>query len=195
MLGAQGVLLAIPITGVMMSACASHRPFDPALINHEFYLCCNLRFNQDGDATDANYAYPTAGTTIPYGTRVQVTKIDDWSIEIQPKNDSHTYHLELRFGRAAQTPSQYFQNILRQTNPRETLKGVSPSVNEAVAQGQLIVGMTKDEAIVARGYPPLHRTDSIQADEWVYYHTPGFVDRVRFLGGKIDSVKHGPAPE
>jgi hypothetical protein len=189
-------LVASFFTATMISACSSHRPFDPALENREVYVCCNLRFNSHGDATDANYAYSTGGgTTIPFGTRVRVTKVRAWSVEIQPERNRNTYRLEFRFGRRAMSANQYFHNILRDTDPKGTLASASPRVVEAISQGRLIVGMTKEEALMARGYPPCHRTASIGANEWVYYHSMGYVDRLQFVEGKIESIKLGPAPE
>jgi hypothetical protein len=30
---------------------------------------------------------------------------------------------------------------------------------------------------------------------WIYFETPGFVDRVVFVDGKTESITRGPAPE
>jgi len=170
------------------------RSFDPTLEGRELYLCCNLRFNRDADASDANYAYPEAGTTLRLGTRVRIVKVGRRDIEFQAEGDTETYSLDLRFGRSVVGPAEYFRNILRETDPSVGLLTMPPLLADAISQGKLVAGMTKDQALMARGYPPFHQTPGIEGNEWIYYHTRGFIDRVRFIDGKIQSVVRGPAP-
>jgi hypothetical protein len=105
------------------------------------------------------------------------------------------YTLAFRYGRKQQSASQYFRKILRDTNPMDSVKDVSATIAAGIRAGRLVPGMTKEQALIARGYPPAHRTPSLEANEWIYYDTPGFVDRVVFAAGKIQSVTRGPAPE
>lgn len=186
----------------LVSGCSGMRgqPFDPALAGREFYLCCNLRFNPERRAADSNYgsyrydrSY-TGGPMLAAGTRVRVVKVGSAAVEFQA-DDGQTYQLAFGYGRKQQTPAQYFQNILRPTNPMDGLKGVPGSIADAIREGRLVQGMTKEQTLIARGYPPAHRTPSLDANEWIYYDTPGFVDRVVFADGKIQSVTRGPAPE
>ena len=75
------------------------------------------------------------------------------------------------------------------------MQGIPRGIADAMREGKLGQGMTKEQTLIARGYPPAHRTPSLEATEWIYYDTPGFVDRVVFADGKIQSVTRGPAPE
>ena len=45
-----------------------------------------------------------------------------------------------------------------------------------VGFGELRLGMTKDEVIMTRGYPPAHKTVSLESDRWVYWSSR-FVQR------------------
>jgi hypothetical protein len=186
--------LALPLFGLALSACSIGKPFNPALQGRSFYLCCNLRFNQDNDATDANYQYPLGGTTLPVGTRVKVVEVGAHAVRLSPEAGGRTFDLELRFGREQITADEYFRNILREVDSRPTLENATPEIRAAVREGNLMHGMTKEQALMARGYPPAHHTPSTSADEWLYYQSGGFVTRVRFVGGKIDLVETIPAP-
>jgi hypothetical protein len=35
----------------------------------------------------------------------------------------------------------------------------------------------------------------LDANEWIYYQTPGVVDRVVFVDDRIRSISRGPAPQ
>ena len=51
--------------------------------------------------------------------------------------------------------------------------------------GRLRKGMTKEEAILARGYPPVHRTYSTEDDRWIYQQNRFAVQTVVFADGKL----------
>jgi hypothetical protein len=172
-------------------------PFAPFadLDGKDFYLCCNMRFNANREASDANYAYPEVqGYTLRAGTRVHVVHVHWNNITIQPEGDDHTFNIDFRFGTARQNGRQYFHKILVATDPTISLADAPRTVVNAVHEGLLIPGMTRDEALLARGYPPFHHTPGIEAHEWTYYTSPGFVHVVRFADGKIASIQRGAAP-
>lgn len=187
----------------LSSACSATKgkPFDPGLANREFYLCCNMGFNPERAATDSNYGRYMfhqnyqAGPMLPAGTRVKVVEVGASGIAFQPDAEAVVYTLAFKYGRQQQSASQYFRNILRETNPMDSVNDVSFTIATAIRAGRLVPGMTKEQALIARGYPPAHRTPSLDANEWIYFDTLGFVDRVVFAGGKIQSVSRGPASE
>jgi hypothetical protein len=76
----------------------------------------------------------------------------------------------------------------------DAVRGAPRRIAEGIHDGRLVEGMSKEQALIARGYPPAHRTPNLEADEWLYYETPGFVDQVRFANGRIQSVSRGAAP-
>jgi hypothetical protein len=40
---------------------------------------------------------------------------------------------------------------------------------KAIKEGRLVVGMSKPAVIMSRGYPPEHRTPSLDVSPWVYW--------------------------
>ena len=202
-MSARACRLMALLTVGLVSGCSGMRgqPFNPTLVGQDFYLCCNLRFNPERRAADSNYgsyiyssSYAAGGPVLAAGTRVRVVKVGSSAIEFQ-SDDGQTYQLAFGYGRKQQTPAQYFQNILRTTNPMDAMKDVPRRIADAMREGRLVEGMTKEQTLIARGYPPAHQTPSLESNEWIYYDTPGFVDRVVFSDGKIHSVTRGPAPE
>ena len=187
----------LALAAALVVACAPPTPQLPELMNRDLYTCCTLWFDLGRNATDANYQYNTyrEGTVLPVGTRVRVVSGDQHQVRFQPAGMEDTFRLVFRFGTERSTGSQWFHQILLDQDPRRALSGMSPAAVHAIQAGQLAVGLTKTQAIMAHGYPPLHRTAGIDADEWLYYASPGFVDRVRFSDGAITSVQREPAPQ
>ena len=166
----------------------------PELANRSLYTCCNLPFNRDGDASDANYEN-IGGTTIPLGTRVTVVNDHRNVIDFRAAIPSQqVFTLVFRFGRAHMKAADYFGLILVPDDPTPRLKSLDPSIAAAVREGRIMPGMTKAEVLLARGYPPFHHTAGVTADRWTYYESPMVVDVVDFVDGRVATVTRGPAP-
>ena len=186
-------LVAIVVTA-FVAACGPPRASVPhGLESGTFFLCCTLRFNSDHDASDAGYAYES-GTTLPAGTPVHVVRDEGSSVTFQTFEGNERFHLIFRYGRTVITAAQYFQEVLLLDDPRGELARLRPDIAGAIARGELNVGMTKAEALWARGYPPRHRTSGIDADEWLYYQSATKVLRVRFGAGRITDITPDSAP-
>ena len=65
------------------------------------------------------------------------------------------------------------------------LSGVRPEFVAAMRQGLLRLGMTKQEAIMARGYPPAHATPSLDLDRWTYWNSRVVKQAIAFENGVI----------
>ena len=39
----------------------------------------------------------------------------------------------------------------------------------AISQGTMRLGMTREQVLMARGYPPRHKTPSLDGERWVYW--------------------------
>ena len=180
---------------VALIGCAPSRPplYGGSEGSRYYFLCCSLRFNQDRDASDAGYLYEP-GTTLPAGTPVLVVHEENRLVTIQPAGSTERYDLVFRYGHEVISPTQYFEEVLLRDDPRAALAALRPDVADAIAHNVLRVGMTKAEAIQARGYPPRHQTRSIDNDEWLYYDSRVTVSRVRFDGGVITVITQEKAP-
>ena len=52
--------------------------------------------------------------------------------------------------------------------------------------GRLRYGMTKQEVIMARGYPPGHKTTSTESDFWIYWSSRFVTHSLAFENGKLN---------
>lgn len=69
------------------------------------------------------------------------------------------------------------------------LKQFSKLGRAAISQGEVRVGMTKAEVLVARGYPPGVGTLNTDSDSWKYWHNKFNTKLVQFQDGKVVSIK------
>ena len=189
-----GAVAALAILATLTVACEPTRSSRArsAEDRPSAYLCCTLRFNGSHEASDANYDYPDK-VVIPAGTPVHDVWLTSAKAEFVPEGGTTTYSLQFRYGRAAMSPGAFYGMIFLSDDPLARLRA-DAAVREAIRDGRLLPGMTKGEALMARGYPPAHRTPSINGDEWLYYSQRSLCERVRFVDGRIASIEQTEPP-
>jgi hypothetical protein len=158
------------------------------------YLCCNMHYEKD-EISDANYL---KGTLIPFGTRVQILEVGRHSVKFQP--DGHpAITLVHKYGRDNQSFDEYLERVFPRDDPHASLpkaaKNAKPAqlkdverVRKQVEDGVVEPGMTKKEVIMALGYPPAHRTPSLDAPMWTYWANRWATFEVYFDGDKVSRV-------
>lgn len=174
-------------------SCTAVDPVPRELVGQTRYLCCTMAFS-GGEATDANYLYGDAALRLPAGAPVLVTEVDRNRVTFRSAADDETYDLYFAYGRHLADDRTYFYKIFLERDPTATLAGEPAAIRSAVEAGRAMPGMTTEQTIMARGYPPLHRTPDLAAREWLYYDGPGNGVYVTFADGAIKSVRNGPAP-
>jgi hypothetical protein len=171
-------------------AAACKGPAVPHPLNGQSrYLCCNMHYEKP-EISDVNYL---KGTLIPFGTRVQVLQVRKSSVEFQPAGHP-PITLVLKYGKDATTMDQYLERIFLREDPHAKLPRAGKDKNQAAAaektrkrieDGVVEVGMTKDEVLMAIGYPPLHRTPSLDSPQWTYWANRWVTFEVYFDGDKV----------
>ena len=132
------------------------------------YACCNLRYSGN-QLSDANYAQLPF---IPLGTPVLIREIDAGQaiVEINGKQ------LLVRPDKAQTmvTPVQWLEQAVQADDPRPRLDNFPAGVRAAVQSGRVIKGMTREQVIMAIGYPQVSDKKGLEAASWRYLWS-GFV--------------------
>jgi hypothetical protein len=150
------------------------------------YTCCN--FHHDGDwISDANWLiYPM----IPAGTTARVLGYGEHRVNVEIGGRAMT--LGLDYGRQ-QNLREWAQRMIVAQDPREKMADWPSTVREAIESGKVAVGMTKEQVVLAVGFPPAHATPSMEAMRWKYwFDTHGTYDVVWDDAGRVRDVATTP---
>jgi hypothetical protein len=170
--------------------CAAETRVPRGLLGQSRFLCCTMAF-KGGKATDANYRYDGWRTEmLPAGTPVRVTSVGRNRLSFETANGA-AYTLYLEYGNANVDTDAYFTALLPATDPTA---GLSEAQRAAVTDGTLQPGMTRAQAILVRGYPPRHKTATLEQMQWYYYDSPGTGLYVTFVGDALSEQHPGPPP-
>lgn len=134
--------------------------FDPLA---DFFTRCCI-YVERGQHLATNYA---RGTLVPINTRVKVLAMGGNEIRIQLVDSGVVVRVVNVPKYTKREIAELFDDLFSQ-EPID-LSSCSAEIQSAIQQGMPRLGMTKEQVIMARGYPPRHATPSLESDRWVYW--------------------------
>lgn len=148
------------------------------------FLCCNMR--TDGKwISDSNY--DEAGkTVIPLGTPIKVTGYGRYRAFVELPNGSQAlgndYSRSLDMG-------VFAKRYVVPENPLDKLATFPPKVQTAIKTARVTNGMTREQVVMALGYPMANENPHLDARTWKYWLWTFSEFRVRFDNdGRVSEV-------
>ncbi|MGC4061622.1 MAG: hypothetical protein QM749_12550 [Aquabacterium sp.] len=145
---------------ILLSACATTSPNVPA----SGYLCCNMR--TDGSwISDSNYA-ESGKYIIPAGTPVKYLGSGRYRvyIEVEGKKQAigNDYSRDLSM-------DAFANRYIVTKDPRPQIALLPPHIRTAIETARVTKGMTRDQVLVAIGYPISNETPHLDSTFWKYW--------------------------
>lgn len=127
------------------------------------YACCNLHYSGDwiSDSNLANLPF------VPVGTPIKVKNIDRYRAYVEV--DGKPMRLGHDYGREQETTEQWVNKIVVLDDPKPKLARFAPNVRNAIAKGQLLRGMTKEQVIMSVGHPQTNENPNLKGPYWRYW--------------------------
>ncbi len=129
----------------------------------EGYTCCNFHYEDDW-ISDSNYG---ALPFVPAGTPVKLKSYGRYRMYVDM--DGKPMRIGQDYGRAQETLEQFAEKMIVTTDPKAKIAKYPAAVRAAIRQGQILPGMTKEQTIIAVGYPQTDETVSLDAPIWNYW--------------------------
>lgn len=179
----------LALAGATIVGCAVASGIPQQWQGRPLYTCCNIRYEDPAGIVDANYE---RGSLLPFGSAATVTAMTSNSITF--RSGTTNYTVTQSYGTEQETSQQYFAKILVDADPHSRFAAYSPSVQAAITDARVERGMTREQVIMSLGYPPTHRTASIDAPLWIYWQGRWSTFTVQFgVDGKVSNIV-GNAP-
>ena len=126
------------------------------------YTCCNLRYG-DRWVSDANWV---SLPFIPAGARVKITGWGRFRAHVNVEGRPLSAGVD--WSRDVETREQFADKVFVKENPALRIAAFPAAVQAAVRAGKVMPGMTREQVIVALGYPRRDLTSRLDANRWVY---------------------------
>ena len=130
----------------------------------EGYLCCNMR--SDGRwISDSNYL-EQGKFTLPLGTPIKATEYGRYRVLVEVGGKPQT--LGNDYSRDIAMPD-FARRYIVSENPADKLATFEPDVRAAITSSRVMLGMTREQVLMALGYPISSENPHLDAQMWKYW--------------------------
>src|SRR5574341_236401 len=166
-----------------------------------FYTTANIWYERPDLIESTNYH---TGAILPVGTKVKIKEVNDgkspgsrnaldrdWEMFIRFADDrDRTYKMIFLSRHAGPGMSvwDYFKQYFSENDPMAeggSFNSLTADEQKSVKTGEIASGLSKKAVIMAYGYPPGHRTPSLDSDTWVYWVNRFKTRAVNFSDDKV----------
>jgi hypothetical protein len=124
---------------------------------------------------------------IPINTAVVVDDIGSSSVTFTIKDTGQTLELKNKSRHSGLSGAQWAEKHF--AAPRVDLTKFNAAERQAIKDAKVETGMSKAAVLAAYGYPPAHKTPSLDSDAWNYWVTKWNRIVVKFgADGRVDQV-------
>jgi len=177
------MLARIAIAAVLAASAATASAADQLPDPAEGYLCCNMR--TDGHwISDINYD-ASGKHVIPAGTPVKATGFGRWRVLVEV--DGVKEELGNDYSRDLDMTA-FARRYVVAEDPTKKLARAPAKVREAVKTARVTKGMTREQVLMAVGYPVSRSTPRLEADTWHFWLTSRGEFQVHFEGNVVKSI-------
>ena len=176
------MLFALGAAAALLPAAAS------AQDKFDGYLCCNMR--SDGEwISDINYAGDGI-RLLPAGTPVKVTGIGRKKVGVviggRKQSIGNDYSRDLSI-------EEFGKRYIVTEDPRAKIAKAPARIRNAIQQAKVARGMTREQVLMALGYPISSENPDLGADLWRYWMSSFAEFQVQFDGsGRVREITTDP---
>jgi len=152
---------------------------DPLPIVGQQYYTRHCFMHEKGVSKTTNY---WRGTLVPINTQVTLVSMNDKKMTLRLAS-GETVKIENVEKFSKRSMSTIAHNLLA-TQPVPIDK-FDPAIADAIKSGNMKMGMTKEQVVMARGHPPGHKTPSLDADTWLYWSSRLVIQTIVFDNGVL----------
>lgn len=156
--------------------------------NVPYYTQVNIHYEAPHHIYSTNYL---KGALLPVGTQVTITHMTKETIDfVTSENATFTITLIPEFSLI--TIDQLFQRTFSATDPRSNngiYQGFTSEEKDHIDDGIVALGMSKQAVIMSLGYPPEHRTPTLNSNSWLYWKSRFGKTRITFKNDKVVKIE------
>lgn len=129
----------------------------------EGYTCCNLHYEGDW-ISDANWG---SQAFIPAGSPIKMTGYGRYRLHVEINGKK--MRIGQDYGREQETLEKFAEKLIVSEDVNAKIVQFPAQIREAILSGKVMTGMSKEQALIAVGYPETDQTVSLNAPIWNYW--------------------------
>lgn len=154
------------------------------------FLCCNMRTDGKNWISDSNYLEEKSAV-VPVGTPLKHDGFGRHRVHVQI--DGKRFSIGNDYSRDLKL-EDFARRYIVATDPRTRIAGFPPAIRNAIQEFKVAPGMTREQVLMALGYPMSSENPSLEAREWKYWLHSFSPFTVKFSdAGRVVDVESDPA--
>ncbi len=113
--------------------------------------------------------YQLSGDLIPACTDIKVTKVNRKRMHFTVDGQDYVMEYDRNIRKAGIEFQDALAGFFGKSCDKQKMNSLSKKDKDGIQSGTAAVGMTKDGILFAMGPPPQHATDSLEANQWMYW--------------------------
>ena len=157
------------VLGLLLAACGGNQAINSdGDTSGDYYTAVNIWHYKPMRIYSTNYH---TGTILRVGTRCRVTSVNEKGIEFETADGKQfrILHIPRHTKVSVQEMFGRYFTKKNEMGPGGKFENFTPKERDAVRGAVIHPGMRKEAVLMAYGYPPEHRTPSLDEDTWVYF--------------------------
>lgn len=177
-------LLGLAALAAIVVGCASSAPKEvQANVGKTYYTQVTF-WTYKGEHETTNYGVTQR---VPINTQVRINDVGGNVVELTLVDSGREVVLINQEKYTLKGIGPIFDRYFGES--RVDLARFDGATREAIEDGEIQTGMTKDAVLLARGYPPAHETPSTDSDSWKYWKSRYDTMVVEFENGRVADTR------
>lgn len=187
------VALALIVQAALSAVCFAQETEKPVSIGYfdaiaqeaapvvgETYHMRHCIMHEKGTHLATNY---WRGGLLPINTQVTLVSLKKKTMKLRVVETGEEVEIENVPDFTKKDIPTIARNMLTRTPV--PLDGFGAEIARKIKNGELASGMTREQVVMARGYPPSHKTSSLSQDTWTYWSSRFVVLTIVFEDGVL----------
>ena len=148
-----------------------------------FHTSVNIWYDDGNVIKTTNYHVKEI---IPVGTKVEIERVEGINIVFKISGTENSYTM-VYIHEYTIPFEEYLKRMFVTSNVLES-SNFTEQENFNINKGKIEPGMSKEAVLVAYGYPPDHKTPTLESNEWIYWITRTGMVTVTFENNVVVNV-------
>lgn len=181
-ISAPGLLAGAKTTGYLEAIEKEAAPVE----GETYHMRHNLRYEAGKPWPTTNYWTDTS-ILIPINSKVTLVDLSKSSMKIRVEKTNTTLVIENVKQHSQKDMAEIAKNMLTRTPV--PIEKFDEKMAKNIRNGILALGMTKEQVIMTRGFPPGHKTPSLEVDSWTYWNNRFVTHLLVFEDGELAKAR------
>ena len=151
----------------------------PPVVGETYHLRHSIMYEK-GTHVATNY---WRGSFLPINTKVTLTSLKSKVLKIRVVETGEEVEIKNVPDYTKKDIPTIARNLLTRTPV--PIEKFGDKMARKIRSGEMAKGMTKEQVVMARGYPPAHKTPTLDADTWIYWPSRLVMQTIVFEDGVL----------